>query len=54
MRNIVEFIALFLIGSLILIQRDVDGDLLINGWKGLAFANISIFVLALTRLWVRS
>lgn len=32
--------------SMILIQRDVDNDLLINGWHGLALVCIVLFIAA--------
>jgi hypothetical protein len=46
MNNLASAACFLLVGGLILIQRDVDGALLVNGWKGLGLACIASLVAA--------
>jgi drug/metabolite transporter (DMT)-like permease len=58
MKTIFNAICLAFIGLLILVQRDVDGELLVNGWNGLAAACLlcivgSIVIMLLDTFQVR-
>lgn len=46
MKNLVTAAFFLVIGGLTLIQRDVDGELLVNGWKGLGLACLASIVAA--------
>lgn len=49
-RNIPSAVAFAAIGFLILIQRDELGDLLVNGWHGLALACTACFAAAIAHV----
>lgn len=50
MRNLLNAIALMLIALAITSQRDLDGNLLINGWMGLALTDFIVLGLAFFHL----
>lgn len=46
MRNLATAALFLAIGGLTLIQRDVDGELLVNGWRGLGLSCLASIVAA--------
>lgn len=39
-------LALYALGTLTMIQRDIDGGLLVNGWHGLGLVCFALYALA--------
>jgi len=44
--NALNALALFALGFLVMLQRDADGELLINGWHGLGAVCFALYALS--------
>ena len=44
--NAINGAALYALGFLVLMQRDIDGELLVNNWHGLGLVCFALFALA--------